>query len=110
MGFADLIPRASVTLERRGVPVLGEREACLLEAVERVHSLKEAAREAGISYRTAWGAIRLMEQALGEPMVASRAGGPGGGSSTLTDDGRRLVQLYRGLRGRLEEELARARD
>ncbi len=88
MAFADLTPSASVTLERRGVPVLGEREARLLEAVERVHSLKEAAREAGISYRTAWGTIQVLEQALGRPMV----------------------QLYRALRQRLEAELARARD
>src|SRR6266508_2141242 len=98
MAFADLTPSASVTLERRGVPVLGEREAGLLEAVERVHSLKEAAREAGISYRTAWGTIQVLEQALGRPMVASRAGGPGGGTSTLTDDCRQLLQLYRALR------------
>jgi molybdate transport system regulatory protein len=110
MAFADLTPSASVTLERRGVPVLGEREARLLEAVGRVHSLKEAAREAGISYRTAWGTIQVLEQALGRPMVTSRAGGPGGGTSTLTDDCRQLLQLYRGLRQRLEAELARARD
>ncbi len=105
--FTDLIPRASVTLVRRGVPVVGEREARLLEAVERVRSIKEAAREAGISYRTAWGAIQQMERALGRPVVASRAGGPGGGTSTLTEECRELLQVYREMRQRLEEDLAR---
>jgi len=36
MQFPDLVPRASVTLTRRGVPVIGDREARLLEAVDRV--------------------------------------------------------------------------
>ncbi len=107
MTFDDLLPRVSVTLVRRGVPVLGEREARLLEAVERVHSLKEAARETGISYRTAWGSIQVLQRALGRPVVESRAGGPGGGVSTLTDDCRQLLQVYRGMRQRLEDELAR---
>jgi molybdate transport system regulatory protein len=104
---SDLIPRAGLTLTRRGEPVLGEREARLLEAVDRVRSIKEAAREAGISYRTAWSAIQIMEKALGRPVVTSRAGGPGGGATTLTDECRNLLELYRDLRRRLEEEAAR---
>jgi molybdate transport system regulatory protein len=108
MQFPDLTPRANVTLTRRGTPVLGEREARLLEAVERVRSIKDAAAEAGISYRTAWSAIQQMEQALGRPIVVSRAGGPGGGATTLTDECRRLLSLYQDLRRRLEENLARA--
>ena len=106
MSFADLVPRASVTLMRRGVPVMGERESRLLEAVEKVHSIKDAAREAGISYRTAWGAIQLMEQALGRPVVESRAGGPGGGGTTLTDECQQLLRSYRDMRQRLDGDLA----
>lgn len=108
MQFADLVPRASITLTRRGVPVMGEREARLLEAVERVHSIKDAAREAGISYRTAWGAIQVMERAFGRPVVQSRAGGPGGGGTTLTDECRQLLQSYQEMRRRLDADLARA--
>ena len=108
MLFPDLVPRVSVTLVRRGVPVIGEREARLLEAVARVRSIKDAARDAGISYRTAWSTIQLMEKALGRPMVASRAGGPGGGATTLTDECRRLLEVYQNLRRRLEDDLVRA--
>ena len=92
MQFPDLNPKANVALTRRGTPVLGEREARLLEAVERVRSIKDAAAEAGISYRTAWSAIQQMEQALGRPIVVSRAGGPGGGATTLTDECRRELE------------------
>lgn len=105
MPFPDLVPHAAVTLSRRGVSVLGEREARLLDAVERVRSIKDAAAEAGISYRTAWSAIQQMEQALGRPIVVSRAGGPGGGATTLTDECRRLLAVYHDLTRRLEESL-----
>ena len=107
MRFSDLVPRAQLTLMRRGVVVIGEREARLLEAVERVRSIKDAAGDAGISYRTAWSAIQQMEQALGRPVVVSRAGGPGGGATTLTDECRQLLMAYRDLRRRLEEDLGR---
>lgn len=108
MQFPDLIPRASITLTRRGVSVIGEREARLLDAVDRVRSIKDAAAEAGISYRTAWSAIQQMEQALGRPIVVSRAGGPGGGATMLTDECRQLLSLYQDLRRHLEAGLTRA--
>jgi len=107
MGLTDLVPIANVTLMRRGVPVMGEREARLLEAVERVHSIKDAAREAGISYRTAWGAIQVMERAFGRPVVESRAGGPGGGGTTLTSECQQLLRSYQEMRRHLEGDLAR---
>src|SRR5436309_4947706 len=106
MEFPDLVPNALVTLTKRGVTVMGEREARLLEAVDRVRSIKDAAAEAGISYRTAWSAIQEMEPALGRPVVVSRAGGPGRGAKTLTDKCRPLPALYQDLRPRLQEILA----
>src|ERR1700752_2002193 len=108
MQFPDLNPRAQVTLTKNGSSVIGEREARLLEAVDRVRSIKDAASEAGISYRTAWSAIQQMEQALGRPIVVSRAGGPGGGAAALTDQLRRLLSMYQALRRRLEDALNRA--
>lgn len=108
MEFPELHPKAHVTLTKHGGAVIGEREAKLLDAVDRVRSIKDAASEAGISYRTAWSTIQQMEQALGRPMVVSRAGGPGGGATTLTDECRRLLALYHELTRRLEEDLARA--
>ena len=110
MDFQDLSPQASLALSRGGAPVLGEREARLLAAVERVRSIKDAAAEAGISYRTAWSAIQHMEQALGRPIVVSRAGGPGGGATTLTDECRRLLSVYQDLRREIEECVRRVWD
>ena len=108
MQFQDLVPRALVTLTRGSSTVLGEREARLLDAVDRVRSIKDAASEAGISYRTAWSAIQQMEEALGRPIVVSRAGGPGGGATTLTEETRQLLSSYHELQRRLEESLMQA--
>lgn len=108
MPFPDLNPRAQVTLTKNGSSVIGEREARLLEAVDRVRSIKDAASETGISYRTAWSAIQQIERALGRPIVVSRAGGPGGGGTTLTDECRRLLSLYHDLHRSLENALHRA--
>src|SRR2546428_605018 len=83
MQFPDLVPHVLVMLTKRGVAVIGEREARLLDAVDRVRSIKDAAAEAGISYRTAWSAIQQMEQALGRPMVVSRARCPGSGAGPV---------------------------
>src|SRR5436309_15314607 len=110
MQFPDLVPHVLVMLTKRGVAVIGEREARLLDAVDRVRSIKDAAAEAGISYRTAWSAIQQMEQALGRPMVVSPAGGPGGGATTLTEEGRLLLTAYQELRRRLEDDLAHGWD
>src|SRR3989442_12237453 len=98
MLFPDLVPHALVMLTKRGVVVMGEREARLLVAVDRVRSIKDAAAEAGISYRTAWGAIQQMEQAPGRPVGVSRAGGAGGGGPKLAEECRgapRAVQCPR---------------
>lgn|SRR5574341_923678 len=102
----DLIPRAHVTLERHGAPLIGDREAKLLAAVEQTGSIKEGAKAAQVSYRTAWARIQAMERALGRPVVTSRAGGPGGGSTTLTNESRELVRLYGEVRRRVESALA----
>ena len=103
---ADLHVVAKIWFEREGATVLGEREAVLLGALDRAHSIKEAAKAAGISYRTAWARLQSMQHALGAPVVRSHAGGPGGGGTLLTDDTRTLLRLYIDVRRRLDERAA----
>ena len=103
---SDLHTVARIWFERGGAVVLGEREAVLLGALEQSHSIKDAAKTAGISYRTAWARLQSMRRALGAPVVRSHAGGPGGGGTLLTDDTRALLRLYTDARGRLDERVA----
>jgi len=105
MMFGDCIPKATVWLERHGAHLLDDRDAGLLEAVERSGSIKEAAKAARLSYRTAWARIQEMEKVLGKPVVRSRAGGLGGGATTLTDESRELLRLHHEVRRRVDAAL-----
>lgn len=105
MILGDLIPKAAVWLERHGAHLLDDRDAGLLEAVERSGSIKEAAKAARLSYRTAWARIQEMERVLGKPVVRSRAGGLGGGATSLTDESRELLRLHREVRRRVDAAL-----
>ena len=104
----EVVAKSTVWLERGGTYLLGHQEAQLLEAIDRTGSIKEAARAIGLSYRTAWARIQTIESALGQPMVRSRAGGPGGGATSLTPEGRDLVRVLlevsKKVEGRVEQE------
>ena len=110
--ISDLAAHSRVWLSRPAGYLLGGPEARLLEAIERAGSIKEGAEAAAMSYRTAWARVREMERILGRPVVHSRAGGPGGGATTLTDDARGLITLFHDLERRVTEhahaEFARA--
>lgn len=105
--ISDLAAHTRVWLARPGGYLLGGPEARLLEAIERAGSIKEGAEAAAMSYRTAWARVREMERVLGRPVVRSRAGGPGGGATTLTDDARGLVSLFHDLDRRMTEHTHR---
>ena len=87
--------KARVWLEKNGEPVLGGGRALLLEAVSRHGSLNKAATELGYSYRHAWGILRKMNEALGEDVTRSTAGGKSGGKTELTPAGKALLGLYK---------------
>ena len=103
----DLVPAARLWLERHGKYVLGDREAALLSAIDQSSSIKDAAKAAGVSYRTAWACLQCMERVLNRPVVKSRAGGVGGGATTLTDDTRALVKVYTDFNRRTQEAVER---
>jgi len=85
--------RSKVWLEDKGAPLMGAGRAGLLRAVERTGSINAAAKELGMDYRKAWGLIDSMEKRLRFKLVIRRRGGAGRGTS-LTDECRRLLDLY----------------
>jgi len=81
---------------------MGEGLAGLLDHVAQHGSLSEAARRSEISYRHAWDMIRDAERRLGRKLIHAQPGGTGGGSSSLSDEGRRLVDIF----AQLDREVA----
>ena len=87
-----------------GEKCFGPGPAALLEATDRLGSLRAAASEADMAYSKAWTSLRSCEQALGFPLLEREAGGRRGGGSRLTPTGRAIQTAYRELQRRLEEE------
>lgn len=86
----------------QGNYLMGPRTARLLVAIELRGSLAKAAKETGFSYRAAWNRLRRVEEALGYPLVETTVGGPGGGGSTLSKQGKRLVNRFTQLQSEVE--------
>ena len=72
----------------------GHGRIALLRAVADQGSITQAAKAYGMSYKAAWDAIDAMNRVAGEALVERSTGGRGGGSTRLTERGRRLVQRY----------------
>jgi molybdate transport system regulatory protein len=72
----------------------GHGRIALLQAVAEHGSITQAAKAFGMSYKAAWDAIDTMNRLSGTPLVERSTGGRGGGSTVLTEQGRRLVARY----------------
>jgi molybdate transport system regulatory protein len=66
----------------------------LLEAISKSGSISAAARELGISYKTAWERLERMNNLSELPLVNRSAGGSQGGGSQLTSHGQQILQGY----------------
>jgi len=64
-----------------------------MRAVDRTGSLTSAAKERGMTYRTAWVWAREINRIWGSPLIARTHGGKGGGGTALTPEGRAALAL-----------------
>ena len=76
---------------------IGPGKVALLEAIAETGSISAAARKLGMSYRRAWNLTDEINRGLAKPAVESSAGGVAGGGASLTDVGRRVIELYRSI-------------
>lgn len=83
--------------------VFGSGIAQMLRDIDRLGSLREAAKIAGISYRHAWGLLRVAGRRLGQPLLQGQPGGRRGGRTVLTPEGRRLAEIFERLNSEVEE-------
>ena len=82
-------------LDCNDVAFLGEQRIALLEQIDARGSITQAAKALKISYKAAWDAVDALNNLAPAPLVATAAGGRGGGGARLTDEGRRLIAAYR---------------
>ena len=76
---------------------LGPGKVDLLALVSETGSIREAAERMGMSYMRAWKLIKTMNACFREPLVVASRGGKERGGALLTETGRTVLKLYRGL-------------
>ncbi len=91
---SGLHPGTKNWLRLNGVFLMGPRYASLLEAIDRLGSIRAACREVGLSYRTCLNRVRRMEQVLGHRVLDTHRGGIEGGGARLTAEARAVLQVY----------------
>ena len=82
-------------IEFKGKAIIGEGRAQLLAEIRNSSSILKAAEKLSIPYRTAWEYLKIIEDAIGCPVVNTHRGGPkGGGGTTLTAEGEEILREY----------------
>lgn len=76
------------------VKFFGPGVARLMLLVDETHSLNIAAERMGMAYSKAWKILKEAERELGYLLMTRKAGGPGGGGSTLTPEGRDFLERF----------------
>ena len=85
---------------------LDARKLALLEAIHSSGSLTAAARDVGVTYRTAWLWVMSMNETWGAALVTTVQGGPGGGGALLTPAAQGVLQLARRCEQRAQSNLS----
>jgi molybdate transport system regulatory protein len=88
-----------------GEHAIGDGRLQLLMTINELGSLRAAAEKLGISYRKAWGDLNVTEELLGFPLIEKKRGGKDGGTTTLTKDGKILIEAYAAFRAEFQETI-----
>jgi molybdate transport system regulatory protein len=100
--------KSKIWVEANGRLIFSDGRLALLEAVAELGSLRRAARRLGMSYRAAWGLLKVTEKALGARLLDVTIGGAGGGGAALTPAAGELVGRYRKVKTRVNRTADRA--
>ncbi len=94
-----------IWLEKNGELFMGLGRIRLLEKIDELGSIAEAARTMKLGYRNAWLWVDSMNRLAPAPLVENVTGGPGGRHARLTEEGRKALREYKELRTRFLEFL-----
>ena len=96
-------PVLSVSLAREKV-FFDSRAAMLLQLIDETQSVRSACQRMQMSYSSGWNVIRRLESQLSRTLIRRSQGGAGGGKSSLTDDGKLLLERYAAYSDALREQ------
>ena len=98
-------PVLSVELAREKIFFDG-RAAMLLRLIDETQSVRLACQRMQMSYSSGWNVIRTLESQLSRTLIRRSQGGAGGGRSSLTGDGKLLLERYDAFSEALRDQAA----
>lgn len=104
---SDIAVQAPLWMQKNNKNFLGEKRISLLEQIDIHGSLSTAAKAAGISYKAAWDALNVMNNLAEHPLTIAATGGSGGGGTILTNEGKKVIQLFRSFEQEHQNSLTR---
>ena len=91
--FSNINPEYKVWFSTpEGEGILGDGKWKILKKIEECGSLVQACEELSITYRRTWNDLKKIEHQLGFRLLETTRGGAEGGSTHLTDDGKKLIK------------------
>jgi molybdate transport system regulatory protein len=85
----------SVWIHRQQSEFLGSDRIHLLEKIDELGSITKAAKAVGISYKTAWDTVNMINNLAEKPLVDRLTGGKGGGGTSLTVEGKKVIVQFK---------------
>lgn len=89
---------------------LGGDRINLLEKIDELGSITKAAKDVGISYKTAWDTINMINNLAEKPLVDRLTGGKGGGGTSLTAEGKKVINQYKTIQEEHRKFLSNLED
>lgn len=86
---------------------IGPGKADMLEGIRATGSIAAAGRRLGMSYKRAWSLVETLNVMFEGPLVESTRGGARFGGARLTEQGERVLALYRKLEAKSAKGAAR---
>lgn len=86
---------APLWLNKNRQEFLQQRRIELLEVIDEKGSIAQAAKAVGLSYKGAWAAVNSMNNLAEKALTVNVAGGRSGGGTIVTEEGKRLIYLFR---------------
>ncbi len=87
----------------QGKTVFGAGQLKILEVIDKEGSISAAAKAMNMGYRSMWGKLQKIEQRVGKQLLIREKGGASGGKSVLTPDAKILVQKFKLLHHKINE-------
>jgi molybdate transport system regulatory protein len=84
----------NLCFNRAEAKFLGGNQIELLEQIGELGSITKAAKAVGISYKTAWDTVNTINNLAEKPLVDRLTGGKGGGGTSLTVEGKKVIEQF----------------